>query len=571
MSHSDLRCISNDTLKSLHPQTKEYRLIVQASASIGSDISMVGCNRSGGDRSQQDDPKDNQDGESPAETLSRVILYLLSSSRIDRDVLLFDCWAGWALVGHKLHTGTGELVCKGKQVRMQTLFNESWNRYRKLFGVGVSNEDSFYSMVLGHLRDSKYNPWCNAIERLSPVSPVEFKKRHGFDPHYMALELVGDNSELIQTLWRYHFTGAILRTMEPGCQHDHMLILISPEKGLGKTSFLKAIARTPDESKHSANNYLQMRSLKNNKADLEKLRGKVIVNLDECDSAFQGLAADDLKEVVTASTDNYRAPYERNAADHPRSAVLFGTTNKVELIQDMDGDRRFFPVRVSKAIDIRWVTDNWADFWGFYKYCYLQSLKDESTYRNWTTKPEEALLVKLQADYKANAPWMETLEGVLDILEDVNEAKLCLLASDLLAVLVKETGATKSYMRDSIKSKLLTERGYQEGKPKCSDGKQPSKPRLFLGKNPKNISRDTIEQAYNKYLSGEYHPKTQQVVTEPMTTIEVGSEFTLYKQLDIFGILELASKAEERSRTHAVMKAKLQAEYPDRDECEIFF
>ncbi len=570
MAHTSIRNITNDTLKSLHPQTGEYRSIVRTSAYIGSSISMVGGSQSDGDKSQREDPKDDQEGETEAEALSRVIRYTLFNSRIDRDVLLFDCWAAWALVGHKIHTGTGELVHQGKQVRMKALFDESWNRYRKSFGVGVSNEDNFYSMVLGHLRDSKYNPWSDAISQLDPVCPSDFKKRHGFDPHYMALDLVGDDSELVQTLWRYHFTGAILRTMEPGCKHDHMLILISPEKGLGKTSLLEAIARTPDESKHSANNYLQMRSLKNNKADLEKLRGKVIVNLDECDSAFQGLAADDLKEVVTAKTDNYRAPYERNAADHPRSAVLFGTTNKVELIQDMDGDRRFFPVRVRKAIYIPWIAKNWADFWGFYKYCYLQSLADESTYRNWTTKAEEALLVKLQAQYKATAPWMETLEGVLDILEDQTKGKLCLAASDLLAVLAKETGTSKAYMRDGIKGKLVTERGYQEGRPKLADGTQPGKNRLFLGKTPQNLSREAIANAYQLYLTGEYQPKPQQVVTESMATVKVGSEFPVYKQLDIWKTLEKATAADERSRHHTAMLLKLQAEHLDSDH-EVFF
>ncbi|WP_295617260.1 VapE domain-containing protein [Chamaesiphon sp. GL140_3_metabinner_50] len=390
MTYQDLRGIMNDTLKSLHPQTEEYRLIVRASGSIGLNISMVGSFQSGGDKSQQDDPKESQDGETKAETLYRVIRYTLFNSQIERDVMLFDCW--------------------------------------------------------------------------------------------------------------------------------------------------------------SANNYLQMRSLKNNKADLEKLRGKVIVNLDECDSAFQGLAADDLKEVVTAKTDNYRAPYERNAADRPRSAILFGTTNKVELIQDMDGDRRFFPVRVRKAIDIQWVADNWSDFWGFYKYCYLQSLGGKSIYRNWTSKAEEALLVKLQADYKANAPWMETLEGVLDILEDACGGKLCLAASDLLAVLSKETGGTKNYMSGSIKSKMVTERGYQEGRPKLADGTQPGKPRLFLGKSPKNISRDAIGIAYQKYLSGEYQPKTRQVEAEPMATVKAGSEFPVYQQLDSWNTLEKATKDKEHNQ-----------------------
>lgn len=532
-----------DLLKTLHPQTIEYRAILDTAYRAGLDVLKVASfytkahNRADDDRKGQLTSNQNR-----AVKLAAIIRHLVSSSRIERDVVLFDCWAAFGLAGYKMHSGTGLLVKDGKYSELADLYHESYNLYRAAFGVGTANLDSFSSMVLGKLKDRKYSPWLDTIESISPIDEACFQARHGFDPQNMAKFLFGDDTELTQALFRYHMTGAIKRTFEPGCQHDSMLILISPEKGLGKTSFLKAIARTPDEPKHSTSQYLQMRSLKSSKADLEKLAGKVIVNLDECDSAFYGLNADDLKEVITATVDNYRQPYAKTARDYARQMVPFGTSNKTDLIQDMNGDRRFFPVLVSKFIDTAWVTENWESFWGYYKYCYLQGQTD-THYRNYVNKAEEALLLKLQVGYKAVQPWMETAIELVNIMEVVSKGSLMFSPTDLLAVLVKETGTTKQHHKEAVTALLTSDRGYLIGRPKDSNGKQAGKARPYKGTTPRSFSRADITNVYRQYLEGTLEatsvvelPQLTKVVEYP----DSGFSSLAGTQLNIWNLLERA-------------------------------
>ncbi|MEH2451499.1 VapE domain-containing protein [Nostoc sp.] len=320
--------------------------------------------------------------------------------------------------------------------------------------------------------------------------------------------ITGDDRELQQFLWLVQFIGVMARTYKPGCQHDHLLVLMSAEKGQRKTSLLRAIAKDPSSTEQTPKYYVQLKTLKSEKRDVERLRGKIIVNLDECDSAFRGANSDDLKEAITSTSDNYRASYGRVAKDWERTCVLFGTTNTTGLIQDYSGDRRIFIIHVKKQIDTDWVRDNWADFWGFYKWAYSQ-MKEGNTshYRNWLSKTEEGLLVACQSEYKAREPWLDALEGVMDVLEQTYPA-VAIKSSDILAVIGSEIESKKRYISDHIKDILKAERGYTEGRPRLLGGKQPSKAVIYLlgadDDKPYLASRVDIDSAYRNYLKGIY-------------------------------------------------------------------
>jgi hypothetical protein len=555
---SSLQPTEQELIKTLDPLKPEYRAIMKIAAKVGKAVldPQRPYEVAGMDRAHWDDPSESMRSQPSAPLkLAAIIRYGYQHGyQLGKDGFVFDCWAA-AFLGHgyRINSASTEVELNGVVVSVEDLYTDSWVTYRKAFGFGLSPKVDFISMVLCHLRGLKSNPWVEKMKSLHPISPEQFRAKHCFNPHLMAEFITGDTNELSQKLWLYQFIGSIMRTFQPGCTHDHMLVLISPEKGLRKTSLLKAIAKLPEEPNNSSKNYIQLRTLKSQKADQERLRGKAIVNLDECDSAFRGLNSDDLKEVITATTDNYRAAYAATAKDHPRICTLFGTTNTVELIQDLKGDRRIFPIQVSKIIDIDWVNANWADFWGFYLWAYNQMEAGNVEYRNYLTKAEEALLTKQQSRFKAAAPWMETLEGMLDILED-NYPHLAVKATDLLAVLSKEIGVTKAHMVESTKALMMEERGYLEGRPTLANGRQPGKAILYRGGNktdkPKQVSRVDIGGAFTHLMAGTYQFRTQQVpeviesVLAPMTLDVVGADkvkSSVYgTQLSIYGLLNRA-------------------------------
>ncbi|MEH2410390.1 VapE domain-containing protein [Nostoc sp.] len=466
----------------------------------------IGC-----DMSRLPDPKGDYDALGRIQKLRNIIHFAYyNNSKLGKESLIFDMWASWELqYKYQINILTKDIECDGKVVDPEELYHDSWMTYTRALGVGINNKEQFISLLLNYLRDNKVNPWLKLMnDNVYLVSPEEFMAKHGFDPNRMCEFITGDDRELQQFLWLVQFTGVMARTYKPGCQHDHILVLMSAEKGQRKTSFLREIAKDPASSEQNSKYYVQLRTLKSDKKDVERLRGKIIVNLDECDSAFRGANSDDLKEAISSRSDNYRASYGRVAKDWDRTCVVFGTTNTTGLIQDYSGDRRIFIVHVKKQIDTDWVKDNWADFWGFYKWAYNQMEKGDTThYRNWLNKTEEDLVVANQSEYKAREPWLDALEGVMDVLEQTYPA-VAIKSSDILAVIGSEIESKKRYISDHIKDILKAERGYTEGRPRLLGGKQPSKPVMYLlgadEDKPYLASREDIYSAYQSYLKGIY-------------------------------------------------------------------
>lgn len=78
----------------------------------------------------------------------------------------------------------------------------------------------------------------------------------------------------------------------------------------------------------------------------------VVCHLDEIDSntlRYYDLA--NLKQLITKSTFDYRAPYDRRPAQYVNQCSFIGSTNKEQFFVDESGSRRFFVIQV-KDLDI---------------------------------------------------------------------------------------------------------------------------------------------------------------------------------------------------------------------------
>jgi predicted P-loop ATPase len=65
-----------------------------------------------------------------------------------------------------------------------------------------------------------------------------------------------------------------------------------------------------------------------------------------------------VKQFISSHKDRFRASFDRRAKDYPRQVVFIGTTNEAHYLTDPTGNRRFWPVHVTREIDIDWVTAN---------------------------------------------------------------------------------------------------------------------------------------------------------------------------------------------------------------------
>lgn len=77
----------------------------------------------------------------------------------------------------------------------------------------------------------------------------------------------------------------------------------------------------------------------------ELLQGVWLVEVAELD-AFRRTDVARIKQFLSLRYDRYRAAYGRNVKELPRCCAFFGTCNQMDFLQDVTGNRRFWPVDV---------------------------------------------------------------------------------------------------------------------------------------------------------------------------------------------------------------------------------
>jgi predicted P-loop ATPase len=160
--------------------------------------------------------------------------------------------------------------------------------------------------------------------------------------------------------------GAVARVMNPGCKHDHVPVVVSREQGLLKSTSILALCADPAWFSDNLPPDLADRDTK------ESLRGKWIIELSEIPHFRREVER--LKAFISDAADRYRAPYGRVNQDHPRQCVFIGTSNDLEFA-DVTGNRRFWPFRISSAVDVEAILRDRDQLWAEAADLYRRGIK----------------------------------------------------------------------------------------------------------------------------------------------------------------------------------------------------
>jgi hypothetical protein len=136
------------------------------------------------------------------------------------------------------------------------------------------------------------------------------------------------------------FIAAVHRARHPGCKFDNILVLEAPED-VGKSLVTKDLAGHPD--RHSEARILGL----DGKTQQELLAGKWIVEIPELDG-MKRAGVDAVKNFATTTHDNARPAYGRATVNRPRTCICIGTTNERTYLLSTTGNRRFWPVPVTR-------------------------------------------------------------------------------------------------------------------------------------------------------------------------------------------------------------------------------
>lgn len=210
---------------------------------------------------------------------------------------------------------------------------------------------------------------------------------------------------------RNFWTGMAARIFKPGCQLDNMVVLEGGQ-GIGKTRALRLLGGPWYAEAHesvTSNDFFMI------------LHGKMIVEIAELD-AFSRAEVTRIKQVVTCTTDRYRAPYGRTAQDHPRMSIFVGTTNEHAYLRDNTGGRRFWPVKCGD-INHDLIAQNREQL-------FAEAVARFKAGDKWYEMPAEATLAEQEARRHVD----EWEGAIYDFLLQRDEVSIRELAADCLKI-----------------------------------------------------------------------------------------------------------------------------------------
>ncbi len=137
------------------------------------------------------------------------------------------------------------------------------------------------------------------------------------------------------------------RVLTPGCKFDYMTIFEGGQ-GLGKSTLASILG-----GEYFADTGLVL----GDKDSYQNLQGVLVYEWGELDSLSKADVTR-VKQFISSASDRFRASFDRRPKDYPRQVVFVGTTNEDHYLVDPTGNRRMWPVRVTKHIDLEWLRAN---------------------------------------------------------------------------------------------------------------------------------------------------------------------------------------------------------------------
>ena len=248
-----------------------------------------------------------------------------------------------------------------------------------------------YHPVEQYLRSLEHSVHKNSLDSNTPVSIDN-----------LAEQYLGNKDKLANILLKKALIAAVARALNPGCKADAILILYSAQQGIGKSSFLRTLAKKPEWFNDT------VPKLNLSKDFYSKLHQNWFTEIGEIDTKFGRIKQEEIKDFITSSTDKFRPAYTATMLNCPRRFVLTGSTNNANFLDDPTGSRRYWIVRVNRKIDIPRLEKEVDGIWAAAVDAYNNG---EQWHLN---EEEEKMLEQSNASYTYEHPWYQTIKRYLD-------------------------------------------------------------------------------------------------------------------------------------------------------------
>ena len=236
---------------------------------------------------------------------------------------------------------TQEIEYKGKPMTTSNL-NTIWSEIATALGTKCTQ--SHVDSLIHNDNTRTYNPFIEFFDRYQ-----DREVKHGTIDQLIATvtakHILHENGEIhdighmITQIFIRKWIISLVASMHG--TYSLLILVMCGEQGLGKTNFFRWLL--PSELR----DYYGESKLDRGKDDEILMCRKLIL----CDDEFSGKSKNEyklLKQYASTQFFNLRQPYARKFEDYRRYAVLCGTSNENEVINDPTGNRRIIPINLVK-------------------------------------------------------------------------------------------------------------------------------------------------------------------------------------------------------------------------------
>lgn len=160
-----------------------------------------------------------------------------------------------------------------------------------------------------------------------------------------------DDTEYARKVSGNFFKSIVARVLTPGCKCDNVTIL-EGSQGKKKSTFFTELVyddRYPSLVKH-----VEHSNGVDNVNFIQLIQGVLIVEFAEGETNSK-TDAKKMKAIISTRVDRARFAFAKSVEDYPRTCVFAMSVNDDEYLRDETGNRRYFPIRIEKDIDIEYI------------------------------------------------------------------------------------------------------------------------------------------------------------------------------------------------------------------------
>ena len=148
----------------------------------------------------------------------------------------------------------------------------------------------------------------------------------------------------VRAISRIGLIAAVRRARRPGCKFDEIIVLEGKE-GLNKSSLIELMAGSENFSDQSI-------LAADDRKQQEQMAGVWIYEIADL-TGIRNTEVEKIKAFASRQEDRCRPAYGHFLKSQKRQCILVATTNDMDFLQSQTGNRRWWPIPVTKACDLK--------------------------------------------------------------------------------------------------------------------------------------------------------------------------------------------------------------------------